>query len=86
MSRTGGSEGVAKLLFRAGLLSLILMFSVQDLLTSVRVTADVMAWHALPMWIVYGTVAAVARWGFRAAVAGQPLFRDEIQEVWTGAR
>jgi len=50
------------------------------LLFTVRVTPDVTAWHALPMWTTYGAIAALALWGVRAAVAGRPLFRDEIQE------
>jgi serine/threonine-protein kinase len=66
-------------LFRAGLLAWIVMMCVADALAIVRVTTQVTAWHALPMWITFGSAAVVALWGFRTAVAGQPLFRDEIQ-------
>jgi serine/threonine-protein kinase len=66
-------------LFRAGLLSVLLMLAVGDMLASMRVTEELTAWHSLPMWIAYGSVAALAVWGFRAAVAGQLVFRDEIQ-------
>jgi hypothetical protein len=66
-------------LFRSGLLALLVAFSVDALLRSVRVTADIGAWHALPMWLTYGLVIAVMLWGFRATLAGRPLFRDEIQ-------
>jgi serine/threonine-protein kinase len=67
-------------LFRAGILPSMIMWSIGGLLNIVRVTPDVTAWHALPMWLVWGTLAAVTVWGFRAAVAGRPIFRDEIQE------
>jgi hypothetical protein len=67
-------------LFRAGLLALLVAFSVDALLGSVRVTADLGAWHALPMWLAYGLVAVVMLWGFRATLAGRPLFRDEIRD------
>jgi len=60
---------------------LVVMLCVGDMLTSVRVTADVAAWHALPVWLTCGDAEAVAVWGLRVAVAGQPLFRDEIQEA-----
>jgi serine/threonine-protein kinase len=66
-------------LFRAGLLSVVLMLSVAEELTTFRVTGALSDWHALPMWLTYGSVAAVAAWGFRAAVAGQPVFRDEVR-------
>ncbi len=55
------------------------MLSVADMLQAIRVTADLAEWHALPMWITFGAVSAVALWGFRSAVAGRPLFREEIQ-------
>jgi len=70
-------------LIRAGLLSLILMLSEQDMLQAIRVSVDYAHWHALPMLINNGALFAVALWGFRAAVAGRPLFRDEIQEPRT---
>ncbi|MCP3982242.1 MAG: protein kinase [bacterium] len=67
-------------LFRAGLLAFMLAFTVDDVLTGVRVTADLGAWHAVPMWLAYGSVLAVALWGVSATQVGRPLFRDEIRE------
>jgi len=66
-------------LFRAGLLAVLVAFTVEALLHGVRVTADLGAWHALPMWLAYGSVLAATAWAFFAATAGRPLFRDEIQ-------
>jgi hypothetical protein len=66
-------------LFRAGLLALLLAYSVDAILRGVRVTPDVGAWHALPMWLAFGTVVIVAAWGFRVALSGRTLFRDEIR-------
>ena len=65
-------------LFRAGLLAVLLANSVDELLRGVRVTADLGAWHALPMWLVYGTVISLTVWAFVATSSGRPLFRDEV--------
>ena len=67
-------------LFRPGILPTTILWTLGALLATVRITPDLTAWHALPMWVVYGAIAALTAWGFRAAVAGRPLFRDEIQE------
>jgi hypothetical protein len=66
-------------LFRAGLLAVLVAYSVDAVLRGVRITADLGAWHALPMWLAIGTVAVVAVWGFRSALSGRALFRDEIR-------
>ncbi len=68
------------MLFRAGLLALLVGFSVEALLGGVRLTWDLGAWHARPMLLAIAAVVAAAAWGFWASLAGRPLFRDEIQE------
>ncbi len=68
-------------LFRFGLLSVLMGMSIADQLTALPVTFDLSAWYAaagLPSLLV---IVALAAWAFRACVAGRPLFRDEILEA-----
>ncbi len=68
-------------LFRAGLLAVLVGFSVNSVLSSLRMTSELTAWHALPMWLAIGAVTWVAGWAFYVSLAGRPLLRDEIQEA-----
>jgi hypothetical protein len=72
-------------LFRAGFFALALGMSVSTLLT-LPLTFELTAWHAAPTWIVLVLLALLTGWGFRTALAGQPLFRDEILGAEAAAR
>lgn len=63
----------------AGLLALLLGFTVSHILSGVRMTTELGAWHALPMQMAVGAIALVAGWGFWVSLAGRTLFRDEIR-------
>ncbi len=65
-------------LFRAGLLSVVTGLSLAFLLRSFPLTFDLSAWYAEATLLVLPVVLGVALWGFRTALAGRPIFRDEI--------
>ena len=52
---------------------------VDALLRFLPATLDVTAWYGQSTLLVAVLVLVVAVWGFRVSLAGQPLFRDEIQ-------
>jgi len=68
-------------LFRFGLLSLILGYTVSDLLCQLPLTFDLSSWYGYVTLLTLFTTVGVAVWGFRVALAGRRLFRDEILEV-----
>ena len=65
-------------LFRFGLLPVLVGSAVQNLLDEFPLTFDLTAWYGQVTLLVLPVVVAVALWGFRVALAGRALFRDEI--------
>jgi hypothetical protein len=73
-------------LFRFGLLPVILGATVTNLLVILPLTFDLTAWYGYVTLLTLFVVAGVAVWGFWNALAGRPLFRDEILAAEAGAR
>jgi len=65
-------------LLRFGLLAATVGFGVRAMLTTLPLTFDLFAWHANATRIVLVLIVGLAAWGFTAATAGRPLFRDSI--------
>jgi serine/threonine-protein kinase len=65
-------------LFRAGLLAFATMMLVSEVMTLLPLTFALGAWWAGPTWLVLAMVLGLAIWGFRGALAGRPVFRDEV--------
>ena len=66
--------------FRLGLLSAITMVLVGNVLADMPATLNLSAWYADRMFLALGVVLAILAYGFWVALAGQPLFRDVLQE------
>jgi len=66
------------ILFRFGLVSLLVGFTVQSVLQSMPLTFDLSAWYAGSTWITLIVIAALTGWGFYVSLAGRPVFRDEL--------
>jgi serine/threonine-protein kinase len=65
-------------LFRFGMVSLLVGFTVQALLQSMPLTFDLSAWYAGSTWITLIAIAALTTWGFYVSLAGRPVFKDEL--------
>jgi hypothetical protein len=65
-------------LFRFGLLAIILGSTVCDLLLQLPLTFNLTAWYGYVTLLTLFVTVGVAFWGFWTALAGRPLFRDEI--------
>ena len=65
-------------LLRFGLLALMVGYTFAHVLRHMPLTVDWTAWYGYATLLTLVTVAAVTLWGFRVALAGRPLFRDEI--------
>jgi hypothetical protein len=65
-------------LFRFGLLAFVVTNVVNGLLQTMPLTFDLTAWWAAPTWITLAALLFVAGWGFRASLAGRPVFRDAV--------
>jgi hypothetical protein len=72
-------------LFRSGLLAIMTGTSLSFLLLRLPLTFDLTAWYAEVTLLVVLVVLGVATWGFWAALAGRPIFRDEIAETGAAA-
>ncbi len=68
-------------LFRFGLLPVILGYTIADLLRLLPLTFELTAWYGHVTLLTLFVTVGVAVWGFRVALAGRPLFRDEILEA-----
>ena len=68
-------------LFRFGLLPIVLGSTVCDLLLFLPLTFDLTAWYRHVTLLTLFVTVGVAVWGFWTALAGRPLFRDEILEA-----
>ncbi len=60
---------------------MVLGYTVADLLRFLPLTFNLTAWYGHVTLLTLFVTVGVAVWGFRAAVAGRPLFRDEILEA-----
>jgi serine/threonine-protein kinase len=68
-------------LFRFGLLPIVLGRTVCDLLLLLPLTFDLTIWYGYVTLLTLFVTVGVAAWGFWIALAGRPLFRDEILEA-----
>ncbi len=66
------------MLCRFGLLPVILGYTITDLMRLLPLTFDLTVWYGHVTLLTLFVTVGVAVWGFRAALAGRPLFRDEI--------
>ncbi len=66
------------MLFRFGLLTVVVGATVNDLFENLPLTFDLTAWYADATLLTLALVLALSIWGFWVSLAGQPLFRDEI--------
>jgi hypothetical protein len=64
-------------LFRFGLLPVVLGTTVGKVLLVLPLTYDLTAWYGYVTVVVLCVTVGVAVWGFWIALAGRPLFRDE---------
>jgi len=71
-------------LFRFGLLPVILGSTVCDLLLYLPLTFDLTAWYGYVTLLTLFVTVGVAAWGFWIALAGRPLFRDQILKAEAG--
>lgn len=65
-------------LFRFGLLSILLGVSIADLLRQMPLTLDLSSWYAAPSLLTLGVVLGIALWALRACLAGRRIVRDPI--------
>ena len=66
------------LLFRFGLLSALVLFTVGNLLGELPLTHDFSAWYAGSTWMTLLVIAGLTAWGFYVALAGRPVFKDDL--------
>jgi serine/threonine-protein kinase len=66
------------MLFRFGLLTVVVGSTVKDLFETLPLTFDLTAWYADATLLTLAFVLALTCWGFWVSLAGRPLFRDEI--------
>ena len=66
---------------RGALLERAQIYTVADLLRLLPLTFDLSAWYGYVTLLTLFVTVGVAVWGFRVALAGRPLFRDEILEA-----
>jgi len=67
-------------LFRVGLLTVLVGTTIRELLLTLPLTFDLTAWYAHVTLLTLALVLGLAGWGFWVSLAGRPLFRDEILE------
>jgi serine/threonine-protein kinase len=67
-------------LFRVGLLAVLVGETINLLLRILPLTFDLTAWYAHVTLLTLAVVLGLAGWGFWVSLAGRPLFRDEILE------
>jgi serine/threonine-protein kinase len=67
-------------LFRVGLLAILVGSTIHVLLQILPLTFDLTAWYAHVTLLALAVVLGLAGWGFWVSLAGRPLFRDEILE------
>ncbi len=72
-----GASLAAAVLFRFGLLSLVVGWTVSSMLAIMPLTFDLTTWHSYTSLLALAAVLALIAWGFHASLAGRPLFADE---------
>jgi len=65
-------------LFRFGLLTLAVGFTLNTMLNDLSLTLNLTAWWSVTTWLLLALFAGITAWGFWASLAGQPVFKDEI--------
>jgi hypothetical protein len=65
-------------LFRYGFLSVVVASAVWALLTNIPMTYDMSSWIFGGTAVALALVLGLAIYGLRIALAGRPLFRDEL--------
>jgi hypothetical protein len=70
--------GLAFVLTRFGIVSTFVGVVVSNLLIGFPLTTDMSAWYAGPAIFAVALIAATALYAFRGAIAGRPLFREEL--------
>ncbi|HWB98375.1 MAG TPA: hypothetical protein VG672_16805, partial [Bryobacteraceae bacterium] len=68
----------AVFLLRFGLVPLIVAALVVDFLINFPITTNLGAWYIEPALFALLVVVAIAAYGFRTALAGRPLLRDDL--------
>jgi hypothetical protein len=66
------------LLLRLGLLPMVVAFFVNELVIYCPMTMNFSAWYSGPTLAVLTAVIGLAIWSFSVALAGRPLFEDEV--------
>ena len=69
-----------------GLLAVMIGYTFSHLLVELPLTFDLTAWYGFVTLMTLVIPVGIAVWGFRIALAGRPLFRDEIPEAEKNAR
>ena len=69
---------LAFMLTRFGIVSTFVGIVVANLLLGFPLTTDMSAWYAGPAIFAVALIAAGAIYAFRGAIAGRPLFREEL--------
>ena len=67
------------MLFRFGLLSLLVGWTVFYVLLSLPLTF-VTTWYSYATFLALAAVLGLIAWGFLVSLAGRPLFRDELAD------
>jgi hypothetical protein len=68
-------------LFRFGLLPILLGSSITDLLRQMPLTYDLSAWYGGPTLLTLALVIGIAIWALRAALSGRRIARDPALEM-----
>jgi hypothetical protein len=66
------------LLIRWGILPMMVASFIAELTIYTPLTIDLAAWYSGPTLVVLATVLTLAIWSFVVALAGRPLFEDEL--------
>jgi hypothetical protein len=66
------------LLIRWGVLPVMVAFFISGFAAYTPITVDFAAWHSGPTLVVSATALMLAIWAFVVALAGRPLFEDEL--------
>jgi hypothetical protein len=68
------------LLIRWGVLPMIVAFFISEMTIYTPLTTDFLAWFSGPTLFVLAVALTLAVWSFLVALAGRPLFEDELLE------